>query len=176
MWPSRETMETHRLVGGSTSWLLVSWIKRPLPLQLQFDIHHQERKNWDFYFLSHQPISPFFPLLFFLFCLFFFSLSYNHHNLFYITRLSLWNNRGRLITSLEWQFFAKGKKRGRTVMIKGRWPRSKVSHCDLIVVSFGPFKKRPLYFITLEWNSTYFSLCFKGHKGCWKPLVTLKFY
>lgn len=54
-------------------------------------------------------------------------------------------------------FFAKGKKRGWTVTIKGRWPRSKVSHCDLIVVPFGPFKKRLLYFITLGWNVAYFS-------------------
>lgn len=30
-------------------------------------------------------------------------------------------------------------------MIKGQWPRSKVSHCDLIVVPFGPFKNRPLF-------------------------------
>lgn len=32
------------------------------------------------------------------------------------------------------------------VMIKGRWPRSKVGHCDLIVVAFGPFKKKTSVF------------------------------
>lgn len=165
MWACKETIETHRLEGSSTSWLLVSWIKRPLPLQLWFEIHRKEERIRTF---TPVPWTHIFFFLLFFFCLVFFSLPCNHCNLFYITGLSLWNNRGRLITfpGAALSFFAKGKKRGRTEMIKGQWPWSKVSHCDLIVVPFGPFKKRILYFITLGWNLTYFFDSFHRSNGC----------
>lgn len=57
-------------------------------------------------------------------------------------------------------------------MIKGQWPRLKVSHCDLIVIPFGPFENRPLYFVTLVWNLLCFSRRFKRNKGWLKHIFS----
>lgn len=114
----------------------------------------QRRKNKDFYSSLMNPYL-FFSLLFF-FCLVFFSLPCNHCNLFYITRLSLWNNRGRLITfpGAALSFFCQGEEKGkdwddkRTVaLVKGQplW-----SHC----CSFWPFQEENFVFhyLGMEFN------------------------
>lgn len=162
MWASKETMEAHRLVGGSTSWLLVSWIKRPLPLQLWFDIHHQGRKNRDCSSTSHQHIFSFFP-----FCLPFFSLSYNRHNLFYNTRLGLWNNRRRLIT-FPWEIvFCQREEKGKASNDKRKVASVKGQPLWSYCRSFRLLKKkRLLYFITFRWNLTYFSEWSQRNKSC----------
>lgn len=153
MWACKETIETHRLEGSSTSWLLVSWIKRPLPLQLWFEIHRKEERIRTFTPVSWTHI--FFSLLFF-FCRVFFSLPCNHCNLFYITWLSLWNNRGRLITfpGAALSFFCQGEEKGKDwddkrtmALVKGQplW-----SHC----CSFWPFQEENFVFhyLGMEFN------------------------
>lgn len=168
MWASRETMETHRLEGGSTSWLLVSWIKRPLPFQLWLDIHQQGEKKKEWGLLLPVPSTHVF--LFFFFWPFFVSFSSVYpliiRNLFYITGLSLWNNREGIITFPRVAVFSQGEEKGEDSDDKGTLVSVKSQPLWSYSPSFWPFQEETsvFHYLAMEFFPILF-LRFYMNKG-----------